>query len=406
MINQEVDILIIGGGLTGAALMLALKDSGYNILLVDKQPFNAKISPDFDARSLALSLTSQRILTMLNVWESMAKYACPIEQIHVSEQRRFGSARLNADGHASLGFVLEIQHLHAALHQHLNAAQLLAPAEVSALDCQSHTAIIESNGKTIAVKAGLIIAADGADSKIRQFCHLPKDEKKYQTLALVANIGLAKPHKQRAFERFTQYGPLALLPMTGQRAAMVWTLPPEEAKAMLQMSETQFLEQLQRNFGYRLGRFIKAGHRSLYPLRQVVMPIQAAWPVVFIGNAAHTLHPVAGQGFNLGLRDVALLAQYISQQGLSPAMVNHYERTRLFDQKVITGLTDGLIQLFSLSHLGWARGMGLFMLDNLPSMQNMLAQVASGFAGTTPDLACNIPISNLDSLGDSHETGL
>mgnify|MGYP005854846861 CR=1 FL=1 len=405
MINQEVDILIIGGGLTGAALMLALKDSGYKVLLVDKQPFNAKISPDFDARSLALSMTSQRILAMLNVWENMAEYACPIEHIHVSEQRRFGSARLKPDGQAPFGFVLEIQHLHAALNQHLNPAQLLAPAEVSALDCQSQTAMIDANGKTIAVKAGLIIAADGADSKIRQLCHLPKEEKKYQKLALVTNIGLAKPHRQRAFERFTEYGPLALLPMTGQRAAMVWSLPPKKAKAMQKVSDAQFLEQLQRMFGYRLGRFIKAGNRSLYPLRQVVMPVQSAWPVVFIGNAAHTLHPVAGQGFNLGLRDVALLAQYISQQGLSPAMVNHYEKARLFDQKVITGLTDGLVQLFSLSHLGWARGMGLFMFDNLPSMQKMLAQVASGFAGTTPDLACNIPITNPDSVEDSHETG-
>ncbi|KTD21787.1 FAD-dependent monooxygenase [Legionella londiniensis] len=399
MANREVDVLIIGGGLTGAALMLALRGSGYQTLLVDKQPLAVKISPDFDARTLALSVASTRILSMLGVWEELEKEVCPIHHIHVSEQRRFGSTRLQAGGKNPHGFVIEMQYLQHALSKKLETQNLLAPAELTALDRKTGTATIDHLGQSISIRAALIVAADGADSRARELCQLPKREKKYDHQALVANIGLSRPHEHWAYERFTPSGPLALLPMSANRAALVWSLPPALAGELRDAPEQEFLRQLQHAFGYRLGRFIKAGNRNCYPLRQVIMPIQHAWPLVFIGNAAHTLHPVAGQGFNLGLRDVALLAQYILERGLNEAMLHSYQKARHFDQTAITHFTDGLVGLFSFNNpaLGLIRGAGLLALDNFPAMQRLLRRLASGFTGVVPDLACKIPFVRQNS---------
>lgn len=394
MVNKTTDILIIGGGLTGATLMLALQGLGFSTLLVESQTFADKINPDFDARSLALSPASMRILSMLGVWDILKEYASPIETIHVSEQGRFGISKLRGDALNSLGYVVEMQYINLALHQLVNKNDVLAPATLTALDLQKKIAIISTGTGEEQIQAKLIVAADGAQSTARKLCAMPAKTKHYQQEALVANIGLIKPHNQCAYERFTPHGPLALLPMQGNRMSLVWAMPPEIAKQMLTISDAEFLKKLHEAFGYRLGRLVKIGKRFSYPLKQVLMPQLINWPMVFVGNAAHTLHPVAGQGFNLGLRDVATLAQCIAKEGLHAEMLQHYLQLRHHDQQMITLLTDGLIHLFTsrLPGIRTLRNVGLTAFDNSAVLKNLLARYARGFGGAIPDLVCELAL--------------
>lgn len=392
MINKQVDILIVGGGLIGATLMLALQGLGFSTLLVEAQPFSDKVNPDFDARSLALSPASQRILAMLGVWEFLKEHASVIDMIHVSDQHRFGTSRLRGELNNPLGYVLEMQYINQALHQLLDKDQLLAPATLQSLDSDKQSARIATQEGEVHVVAQLIVAADGAQSAVRHFCALASTIKNYDQQAIVANIGLHKPHGQCAYERFTVNGPLALLPMQKNRMSLVWAMPPREAEQLMGLQDDDFLLRLQQVFGYRLGRFVRVGKRFSYPLQQVLMPEQIKWPLVFVGNAAHTLHPVAGQGFNLGLRDVATLAQCIAKQGLNAEMLHQYAQLRSLDQKVISRFTDALIYVFTscLPGMGLARDMGLIALDNIPPLKKLLARYAQGFGGVTPDLVCEI----------------
>ena len=394
MVERQVDILIIGGGLIGATLMLALADLGYSTLLVEAKPFSKRIRADFDARSLALSPASVRILQMLKVWPLLEDHASPIDMIHVSEQHGFGNTRLYGEEMTPLGYVVEMQYINRALHQLLDKSHIIAPAELVALDHASGHATIRSAKGDSTLQARLIVAADGADSSVRKMCGLTADVKEYGQHSIVTNIGLARPHGQKAYERFTSSGPLALLPMIRLRASLVWAMSPTDAERLMTCSEADFLKALQLAFGYRLGRFVKMGQRVLYPLRQVIMSKQTVGSVVFVGNAAHTLHPVAGQGFNLGLRDVATLAQCIAKDGLSLKMLTIYQQARRHDQAAIIHFTDGLIELFTSRMPGSAiaRSSGLIALDNSALLKKLLARYARGFAGVTPDLVCGIPL--------------
>ncbi|KTD76538.1 2-octaprenyl-6-methoxyphenyl hydroxylase [Legionella waltersii] len=395
MVKNQVDILIVGGGLTGATLSLALHGLGVSSLLIDAKPLQDKINPDFDARSLALSPASQRILNMLGLWETLEQYATPIEMIHVSDQHRFGASRLQAEKNRPLGYVIEMQFINLALSKRLDKEQMRCPATVTAIDlAQSHVTVQTQTGEEI-ISAQLIVAADGTDSHLRHLCGLSASIKEYNQCAIVANVGLAKPHEFKAFERFTTNGPLALLPMQDHRMSLVWALTPNDAKQLMSLNDAEFLKQLQNAFGYRLGRFVKIGKRHTFPLSQVIMPQQTKWPVVFVGNAAHTLHPVAGQGFNLGLRDVATLAQCIAANGLSSNMLEQYLQLRKHDQQSITALTDGLIQLFTkrIPGIGVARNLGMIAFDNLPPLKKLFARYARGFGGVIPDLVCEIALN-------------
>ena len=394
MVDREIDILIVGGGLTGAALMLALSDAGFSTLLVETKPFSEHVHAHFDARSLAISPASVSILQMLKVWPLLHDSAALIKTIHVSEQHRFGSARLSGKQHNPLGYVVEMHHINRALYQLLDQQRVMAPTRLTAVNATDGTATITDASGDSTVKARLIVAADGANSSVRELCGLDTQIKDYAQHAIVANIGLARSHQQGAYERFTSAGPLALLPLTGQRSSLVWAMPPKEAARLMTMTEVGFLNHLQRAFGYRLGRFTRAGERVVYPLQQVLMPEQVTGKVVFVGNAAHTLHPVAGQGFNLGLRDVAMLAQCIVQEGLEADMLKTYQQSRRHDQASIARLTDGLVEVFTchLPGMALARSAGLIAVDNIPLLKNLFARYARGYAGVTPDLVCGIKL--------------
>jgi 2-octaprenyl-6-methoxyphenol hydroxylase len=393
--DEDVDILIVGGGIIGAALLRALEPLGYRVLLVDdKAPF-VNHSRNFDARSLALSPASITILDTLSVWPLIQANAMPIEAIHVSERGAFGRVLLTGDKQQPLGAVVEMDVLRAALETVLDPRQRIAPASLTAFDVARGEATVSTSTGVRRIAARLVIGADGADSSLRQWCHLAAQKKEYQQLAIVANIGLARPHLNWAYERFTSSGPLALLPMSGNRASLVWALEPEVARQLMAMSDEAFLKALQRVFGYRLGRFVKTGQRVIYPLRQVVMPQQVAGSVVFIGNAAHTLHPVAGQGFNLGLRDVATLVQCLAKTGLNEAVLGMYQRLRRDDHAQIIRFTDGLISLFTsrLPGVACARRLGLMAVDNSMGLKKIIARYASGYGGVVPDMVCGIPLS-------------
>lgn len=402
MADRSVDILIVGGGLIGAALMLALSELNLSVLLIEAKPLSDKITLDFDARTLALAPASVRILQMLKAWSLLEPHTTPIKTIHVSEQHRFGTIRLQGTIDEALGHVVEMQHLNQGLHQLIDHTCVMAPAVLTAFDANNNIATVEYAGEKQTLHARLVVAADGANSLVREFCGLSTQIKDYKQVAVVANIGLKRSHHHCAYERFTAKGPLALLPMTAKRSALVWSLPVAEAQQLHNMPESEFLKQLQQIVGYRLGRFVKVGQRTLYPLRQVTLSTLISNSVVFIGNAAHTLHPIAGQGFNLGLRDVAMLAQAISQYGLNPEMLRYYQKSRQHDHTIITRSTDMLVELFQMQFPGIActRSMGLIAFDNMPVLKKILSRYARGYAGIIPDLVCGIP------LGSIHETSI
>ena len=396
-VDRQVDILIIGGGLTGSALMLSLTNMGYKILLIEGKPLKSRAHADFDARSLALAPSSVNILQTLNIWQHLQQDASAIETIHVSERQNFGSLRIKGEENSPLGFVVEMQNINSVLLNMLNEKNIITKAKLINLNNTDGLATIITDDGEVKIKAGLIIAADGTDSTARKLCNLTAESKDYNQHALVANIGLARAHKQYAYERFTSTGPLALLPMTGLRSSLVWSLEPKEAEMYSSCSEEFFLKSLQRAFGYRLGRLVKVGQRMVYPLRQVIMKETVIGKVVFIGNAAHTLHPVAGQGFNLGLRDVATLAQCIVKDGISSKMLETYKLARCQDQNAILKFTDFLAEIFTNNAPGLSlmRGLGLVALDNSEILKKILARYARGFGGVIPDLACGLPLISL-----------
>ncbi len=387
-----MDVLIVGGGLTGSTLMLALTNAGISCLLVE-QSTQVLTQPDFDARSLALSPASVTILKMLKVWSLLQDAATPIKMIHVSEQQRFGSARLTSKDDNPLGYVIEIYHINRALSQRLDNRCILT-GTISDLNPMDGTAIVSTVTGDINIRAQLIVAADGTRSSVRALCDLKTHDKNYEQHAVVANIGLTRFHQHQAYERFTQAGPLALLPLTDKRASLVWAMSPLDAARHMDMPDHVFLTQLQTAFGYRLGRFHRVGQRMIYPLHQVLMPKQVHHKVVFVGNAAHTLHPVAGQGFNLGLRDVAMLAQCVVHDRFGPNMLDTYLTSRRHDQTTITHFTNGLVELFTsnLPGMSLARAAGLIALDNSFLLKNILAKYARGYGGIIPDLACGISL--------------
>lgn len=394
MIDYQVDVVIVGGGLNGAALLHALQASDLRVLLIDSQDF-FQPALTHDARCLTLSIASQRILQSLDVWSDVASTATVIKKIHVSEQGRFGTACLEAPDQTPLGYVMPIQNLVRALYQNLNRHNIFAPATVTDFDPEQRRIVGQRDGQPFTVQATIVVAADGSYSSMREWCQLPVQVKDYGQHALVTHLNLARSQHNIAFERFTANGPMALLPLESKRMGLVWSLDPNQAERLMHMEEQAFLQYLTRVFGYRVGRFVAVGQRMTYPLRQMLMPTAVQGSVVFIGNAAHTLHPVAGQGFNLGLRDVAMLAQMLKHENIAePGLLERYQQARNHDQTAIARFTDGLVSVFTHTNVGvrMARQLGLLALDNNQVIKDWVARYASGLAGTIPDLVCGIPL--------------
>jgi 2-octaprenyl-6-methoxyphenol hydroxylase len=405
----EFDVLIIGGGLVGASLACALGQAGVRSCVVEAAPLGGDQQSGYDERSIALAQGSQRIFAGLGLWSALQPQACPIHTIHVSDRGHYGFTRLRREqeGVPALGYVATARVLGKVLVdglQRLDAVQVLAPAQLTAfhIDPDGVQADIEYQGEILRCTAGLLVAADGAQSAVRRQLGIETTRRDYEQTAIVANVSTDKPHDNVAFERFTDSGPLALLPMTGARSALVWTVRADQGEEVMALDDAAFLERLQQRFGYRLGRFTRVGSRHAFPL-QLLQARESIRPrLALIGNAVHTLHPIAGQGFNLGLRDVAALVDVVldarrsGQDVGSLAVLQRYADWRQADQRRVALFTDSMVRLFgqSLPPVAWLRDAGMLALDACPPAKRWFGRMTMGRAGRLPRLARGLSIAD------------
>ena len=405
--GELYDLIIVGGGMVGASLAIALRDSGLRIAIVEAHVPGVETQPNYDDRGIALAYGTQRIFSALNVWAEIAAIAEPIREIHVSDRGHFGATRLRADeeGVPALGQVVTARALGQVLVRHvLDAAALdvIAPARVMDFhdDGGEVQVEIERGGVVDSLRCRLLVAADGGESAIRAQLDVPVVQWQYGQSAVVTNITPTQPHRNVAYERFTDTGPVALLPMSEGRCAVVWTVRDAQVDAVLALDDDAFIDAFQQRFGYRLGRFVRVGRRTAYPLTLLRARESVRGRVAIIGNAAHTLHPIAGQGFNLGIRDVAALAEVIGKGHAAhgdvgaPDVLARYEQWRRGEQRNVALVTDGLARVFSnpLGAVRLGRNIGLLAMDLLPAARHALARGAMGLAGRQPRLARGVPL--------------
>ncbi|MBB2493995.1 2-octaprenyl-6-methoxyphenyl hydroxylase [Aquipseudomonas ullengensis] len=392
---SRVQLAIIGGGLVGASLALALqagaKARGWRILLVEPFAPGEGFQPSYDARSTALSYGSRQLYERLGIWPAISQRAEAISQIHVSDRGRLGATRLSAEDECvpALGYVVENAWLGHCLWQALDpeVVSWRCPAEVTRLQPLGDGYRLTLNDDS-QIDCDLAVLADGGRSGLREQLGIAVRHTPYEQSALIANVSPVEPHVGQAFERFTEHGPMALLPLADNRCALVWTRPPVDAERLQQLPDAAFLAELQAAFGYRLGALRQVGARHLYPLALVEATEQARPHLVLLGNAAHSLHPVAGQGYNLSLRDTLVLAETLLE---SPAplgdltTLQRYLTRQQQDQALTVGFSDRLPRLFGRgeSLLVAGRTLGLLGLDLLPPAKRWFARQAMGLGTRT-----------------------
>jgi 2-octaprenyl-6-methoxyphenol hydroxylase len=408
------DIAIVGGGMVGASLAVALEGLGVRIALIEAIPHDSASQPSFDERTTALSNGSRRILETLGIWPAVSSAATPIAKIHVSDQGRFGFARIEAaeQGLAAMGYVVPNRALGSALWSPLantgstasnEYLRIFCPAQVRRVTVGDHAVELDvSRGESEStIKAHLVVAADGVHSAVRSAFGVAAEVRDYDQTAVITTVLPQRFHEYVAYERFTNSGPLALLPLSDGRCTLVLTLKPAMAESALAWSDEEFLAEVQRRFGFRLGRFLKVGRRVPYPLSLSRSRSTSAGRCVIVGNAAQGLHPVAGMGFNLGLRDVASLAELIAEHRSAghadlgdATMLRVYDAWRAADRGGIIAFTDGLVRIFS-SPLGVVqrlRNFGLLAFDVLPPAKAALSRLSTGAAGRIPKLARGVAL--------------
>ena len=407
MSAPDYDIAIVGGGLVGASLasLLAGGDEPWRIALIDaigSPTVSADYRPHFDHRSTAVSSGSTEILQRLGLWERLRQHATAIRRVHVSDRGHFGGACIDAgELHLdALGYVLENAWLAPSL---LEWAQK-APGVTSFMPMSVHKlepgrggarlTLVSEQGEQKTLTAALVVVADGAESPLRHALGIETRTVDYHQSAIITNVSFTQSHQGVAYERFTGEGPLALLPLDesphSRRAALVWTLPPARAEQLRAAEPDEFLSALQTRFGWRLGRFLRVGERHIWPLRLLMAKEQIRSGVVLMGNAAHTLHPVAGQGFNLALRDCARLAEVLvraRREARAPgdlAALEDYLARQQRDQALTINLSNQLVHWFTSTQAPHtaARHLGLLGLDLLPPVKTQFAAQTMGTAGS------------------------
>lgn len=389
-----MSILIAGGGMTGATLALAishLTQGQLPVTLIERSQPDSRAHPGYDGRAIALAAGTCQQLADIDLWRSLADCGTPITNIHVSDRGHSGFVSLKAEDHQlpALGQVVELFDVGQRLFQRLKTAPgitLRCPDQVTNVTRSADNVQITLNSGE-QLDGALLVAADGARSPLAASCGITWQRDDYQQLAVIANVTTQLPHQGRAFERFTEHGPLALLPMSGNRMSLVWCHPINEQSAIQQWDDATFLQHLQRAFGWRLGRFTQTGQRELYPLALQTAERQVTHRLALVGNAAQTLHPIAGQGFNLGLRDVMSLAETLAsahRQQQDPggfAVLQHFAARRQPDRAATIGVTDGLVRVFANRYapLVAGRNLGLVAMDHLPWLRNPLAARTLGW---------------------------
>ncbi len=404
---DDFDLIIVGGGLVGASLAAALAPLPLKVAVIEAVAFGNLSQPSFDDRITALSEGSRRIYTSMGLWPALAAEASPIRRIHVSDRGRFGMTRLEAEeaGVEALGYVTPNRAIGRALSEFIatrpNLA-MLAPAKLDAfsLDAAGAEAVVDVAGAKRTLKAPLLVAADGARSEVRRQLGIEGETREYGQTALVCNVQVEYPEAGTAFERFAADGPVALLPMGGDRYGFVWVVATSDAPAILGLDDASFREQAAERFSGRLGRFTHSGKRASYPLSMVRASAQVQGRALIIGNAAHSLHPIAGQGFNLSLRDVAMLAEVISDAHRdgkdlgSAEVLARYVDARGGDQEGTALFTDLLNRVFAnpLLSVAFGRNAGLLAMELLPPARRMFLRKNMGLDGRLPKLARGLPL--------------
>ncbi len=406
--NKHYDVIVIGGGMVGASFTLALaaavKPSRLSILVVDGSSLNVQQgdTTNFDARSTAISYGSSLILKDAGLWDGVSPFASAIAKIHVSDRGHFGSAQLDCEDYdiEALGYVVENQQIGSVLAKALTESESvthLGGAMVSEIKPKSEGMLLEiktGDQETHLVSTNLAVLADGGRSPLCAKLGIAMTTKDYGQHGLIANIAFSKPHHNQAFERFTESGPLAVLPLASiegeNRASLVWTVLENDVERLMAMEQSLLLKTLQESFGDRLGALTRVGKLSHYPLSLNQAAEQVRPGLVLLGNVAHTLHPVAGQGLNLALRDSRTLIACLCEakvQGSSLGelgVLQRYLDQRSQDQRATIAATDGLVRLFSSNQLSkvLARKIGLISLELAPPMKKRFAHQAMGLAQT------------------------
>jgi 2-octaprenyl-6-methoxyphenol hydroxylase len=399
---MQQEVIIVGGGMVGLslALMLAKANIGVKLLEAIKYPNydDANLAPyhsSFDARNSALSRRSVQIYQELGLWNALQEHATPILEVHITEQGSFGKARLKAEQEKveSFGQVIENAWLGRVLLTEVRQQpliELIDGVQVTSLKQDSDQAFIEAQrgDEILSLQAKLLIAADGRDSFCRKALGIGASEHDYDQVAIVTTVQTSKPHNHVGFERFSPLGPLALLPLPGEyHRSVVWPVKKgTEGEWLGEENDQHFLDALQETYGDRAGKFQKTGRRFSFPLSQVLAEKQAVGRVVLMGNAAHTIHPVAGQGFNLCMRDAYVLVRYLTEQLAQAAdlgdaaMLLDYEKSRLTDQQRVIKFCDSVVRGFSNQNpiLKLIRNTGLVAFDTIPGIKPLVANYAMG----------------------------
>ncbi|MFN5746625.1 MAG: 2-octaprenyl-6-methoxyphenyl hydroxylase [Methylococcaceae bacterium] len=391
--NCDYDVLIIGGGLVGGSLALALEDAPLRIGIVEAQTDAERQRSPASDRALAISRGSRQILDALGVWPEVAQSAMPIRHIHVSDRGHFGKTRLHAaeQGVDALGYVSVARPLEDAIVRRIGKtkATRLCPARIIGLKAgpEGVCVMLRQGDQDLNLTTRLLVAADGGNSTVRHLLGIEQAVRDYGQTAIVTEVTTTRQNQHTAYERFTSSGPLAVLPLEPRRSSIVWTLRHEDATELLQQCEHDFTANLQRAFGQWLGTLSVSAKTQGFPLKLVRAESMTDERVVLIGNAMHQLHPVAGQGFNLGLRDAALLADRIKTQAAfgedigAKSMLSAYAASRRRDLEKVIRFTDSLVQLFSTDAppLAVARNIALIALDRIPAAKRLLAGHAMGY---------------------------
>ena len=401
--NLDTDVLIVGGGMAGMTLACALAGAGVGVAVIDRQPLAATAAPGYDGRASSIAYASAQALKGIGVWPLIEPHASPIVDIRVADGhpiRGISPLFLHYDhrdvGDRPFGYIVENRHIRSALQAFaggLGKLTLLAPAELTALlrDGGRAEARLAGGG---AVRARLAVAADGRFSRIRQDAGIAATSFHYRQTSIVCTVSHERAHNGVAVELFLPGGPFAMLPMTENRCNVVWTERADLALAYLALDDAAFLDELARRFGDWLGDMALTGPRFSYPLGVMHAARYTDLRLALLGDAAHAIHPIAGQGLNLGLRDVAALAELIVDSyrlGLDPAgpqVLERYERWRRFDNMLLTAVTDGLNRLFSndIGAIRLARDVGLAAVHRLPPVKRFLMRHAMGVVGDLPRL--------------------
>jgi 2-octaprenyl-6-methoxyphenol hydroxylase len=395
--TPDFDLIIVGGGLVGGSLALALRGAPLKIAVIEAQTDAERAQAATGDRALALSRNTVQALRGLGVFEAVENQAAPIRRIHISDRGHFGKARLEAKdrGVDALGHVVVARGLEQSIAEAMaeeEAITAFQPARILSLKAGPESILVSlrSGNQDRVISARLVVAADGGNSTVRSLLSIPQAVKDYQQTAVVTEVTTSKDHQATAFERFTRSGPLALLPLGPKRCSVVWTLNSEDAEDVLREGESEFVAQLQDAFGHWLGILTLARKPQGFPLKLIRAEQMTDDRVILIGNAMHTIHPVAGQGFNLGLRDAAVLAERIAARHRlgedigDAGFLAQYAAARKSDLATVIRFTDSLIRIFSneLPPLVALRNLALLTFDRLPFAKRLLARRAMGYGSS------------------------